>query len=91
MILYNLKDHAFVAVLNVDKSNGFLQALEVSDAYRRKGIAGKLLKISREVYNCRDLTVAISNTPAINLYIKEGYVEVKRTDKQIFMRYSKRN
>jgi len=63
---------------------GHVISIAVLPEYRRLGIASALLKnamkILREVYDCSEvfLEVRVSNTPAINLYEKLGFMKVDR-------------
>lgn len=63
---------------------GHVISIAVLPEYRRMGIATSLLKnamkIVREVYDCSEifLEVRVSNTPAINLYEKLGFIKVER-------------
>ncbi len=63
---------------------GHVISIAVLPEYRRLGIASALLKnamkILKEVYDCSEvfLEVRVSNTPAINLYEKLGFMKVDR-------------
>ena len=57
-----------------------IHSLTVEPRYFNKGIAGKLIAFVLEKYDCSKAIVetAVVNTPAINLYMKYGFVEYKR-------------
>jgi len=63
---------------------GHIISLAVIPEARRKGIATALMKAAmkamKEVYGAKEyyLEVRVSNTPAINLYHKLGYREIRR-------------
>ncbi|MEN2975189.1 MAG: ribosomal protein S18-alanine N-acetyltransferase [Candidatus Caldarchaeales archaeon] len=63
---------------------GHVISIAVLPEYRRMGIATSVIKnamkILREEYGCSEifLEVRISNTPAINLYEKLGFIKVDR-------------
>jgi len=65
---------------------GHILTIDVAPAYRRKGIAQKLLQeietILREkgIKECR-LEVRENNTAALNLYLKLGYKKIGKLDK----------
>jgi ribosomal protein S18 acetylase RimI-like enzyme len=79
-----LKDNTLVAVLQCNLDTGYIVALEVSPEFQRKGIATKLLKVAQNL-GCFKLSVNVKNLNAQNLYEKEGYKEIKREGKMIFM------
>lgn len=68
------KGDKFVAVLQCHVKEGMIQALDVSQGYRRQGVASYLLSIAAKEFACSKLTVNANNTKAIALYEKYGYV-----------------
>lgn len=66
---------------------GHVISIAVLPEYRRMGIASSLLKnamkVLIEVYDCSEvfLEVRVSNTPAITLYEKLGFIKVDRIKK----------
>ena len=68
--------------------NDTIIALEVSNNYRGKGIATKLLSIANNK-GANKLTVNKNNTKAIQLYKNLGWDIYKETDKIYFMKLNK--
>lgn len=75
----------FVAVLQCNINTKYIVALEVSDKYRRKGIAGSLLNLAIKKFECNKLTVNKTNKEAIALYEKHGYKLVKENGLMWYM------
>jgi hypothetical protein len=87
--LYINSNNEFVGLINTEKkSDGiWIQALEVADNMKHKGIGTKLLQIAINDLKTIKLSVRKNNTPAINLYNKTGWKEYDQTDTMIFMSY----
>lgn len=60
-------------------------SLEVAEKYRGQGIASDLLQRAIDS-GCRELSVAKSNTGAIELYKKFGFKVYRESDKMYFMK-----
>lgn len=80
-----IDDETFVAVLQCNIKTGYVVALEVSNDYRRKGIADALLNSSRRNFNCDKLTVRKTNKNALALYEKKGYETFKDDGFMLYM------
>jgi GNAT superfamily N-acetyltransferase len=57
-----------------------IESLTVHPSYFKKGIAGKLIAhaLKSHTYNKAVVETAVANTPAINLYKKQGFSEYKQ-------------
>ncbi len=75
-LLINLENDELIGYIFVGKTkdSGFINSLWVSKKYRNQGYATKLMKSAISKYKAIDLTVSISNKPAISLYKKLGFV-----------------
>lgn len=82
------KNDVFVAVLNINKTNSDIQALDIHPDYRRKGIAKYLLDLANNRYHAHKLTVRETNAPAIKLYLKYGYEVYKKEGIMLYMKLS---
>ena len=74
-----------IASIDNDKTSQII-TLDIHPNYRRKKIGAQLLRRAEEHLISRGvkyvhLQVGINNTPAINLYKKSGFTEVKRLPK----------
>ncbi len=65
-----------------ENSNIHIQSLVVDPKYFRQGIAGKLISFVFDSFNSIMYTVetGVENLPAITLYKKFGFIEVKQWD-----------
>lgn len=75
-IIINIDNDELIGCVFVGdkKDKGFIHSLWVSKKYRRKGFATILMKDAIHKLNGIDLTVSITNKPAISLYKKLGFV-----------------
>ena len=69
----------------LDSSRGWVLSLAVKKQYRRMGIAKKLTENLIHILGTYDidevyLTVDPNNTPAINLYTKLNFLEIRKMD-----------
>lgn len=75
-------EHELAAVVEITYRESVLHinSLTVSPDHFRKGIAGKLLAFLFDTFDFHQAIVetAVVNTPAIELYKKAGFVEVKQ-------------
>lgn len=75
---------SIAGIVELDKSSEsiHIQSLVVSPDHFRKGIASKLIEYVLEKYATNDFTVetGVENIPAVNLYVKCGFVEVMQYD-----------
>lgn len=76
-----------IAILSISRENGFIQALEVSEKYRGRGLGSALLKVARENFHSTHLTVNKKNKAAISLYLKEGWYFYASSKAMYFMVY----
>lgn len=80
---YN-EEQSLAAVIELDKRDKsiHIQSLVVSPNHFRKGIASILLKYVLEENEKADFTVetGVDNIPAINLYLKSGFIEDMQYD-----------
>jgi len=80
---YGLSDNNIIAgvieIVIKDKHLA-IDSLTVDPQFFRKGVAGKLLRYVLDTFEFRQATVetAVLNLPAIQLYMKYGFVEFKR-------------
>ena len=73
-----------VGFINVRKSDGMIQALEMSDQYRGKGGGTELLKIAERL-GANQLTVNVNNNVAHDMYKKNGWSDTKIVGKMQYM------
>lgn len=81
----------FVAILSVDIDRKYILVIEVSENYRRKGIAKELLKTSVNEYGCDKLSVNKKNTNAISLYKSTGWKVDHEDAVMLYMSYGTKN
>lgn len=74
--------HYLAAIIEIEIIGKHLDihSLTVDPEFFRKGFAEKLISYSLKSFDIKSATVetAVINEPAINLYAKHGFVEVKR-------------
>lgn len=75
-----------VGFVNVRKSDGMIQALEVNIEYREHGIGTLLLNIAIKL-GATQLTVNVNNEVAHNMYLKNGWKDTKIIGKMQYMTY----
>lgn len=80
----------FVAILQYNPDTKSILELQVSEKYRRKGVATDLLShaISKGI---NKLSVNKSNDSAISLYRKFGYEVTGEDDRMYYMKYNKKD
>lgn len=69
-----------VIEINIKDQQISIESLTVHPAYFNKGIASKLITYSLNLFKFTQAIVetAVTNEPAINLYKKHGFVEIKQ-------------
>lgn len=81
---------ALAAVMEVDSNTAstHIQSLVVDPRFFRQGIAGKLITYVFDNYTTEQFTVetGLANDPAVLLYKKWGFAEVKRYDTEYGVR-----
>lgn len=79
-----IKDQELAGIIEIKHHTGFthIQSLVVKPHYFRQGIAQKLMEFVLNSYNLKPIIVetGIKNTPAIQLYKKYNFIEVKQWD-----------
>ena len=75
-----------VAVINVNISNGIIQAMEITSSYQGHGLSLQLLDLAVKNLKATELSVNRSNAVAISIYKKYGFKVIKETDIMYFMR-----
>ena len=74
-----------------DKSSKiWIQALEVNKKYRSQGLGKQLLDFACKTLKARYLSVRKTNTVAIKMYEKYGFVTYKETDYMYFMKLNRK-
>ena len=77
-------NHELVGVIEIDQNSNstHIQSLVVHPKFFRQGIAQKLIEYIFNIYNSKIFTVetGVDNTPAIELYKKSGFTEIKQWD-----------
>ena len=71
------------AGIKIPASEGYITNIAVREQYRRQGVAGELLGVFLRFAQANHLEfltleVRVSNTPAIQLYMKHGFAQVGR-------------
>ena len=81
------KSHV-VGYYNIERKDNcnWLQALEITPAYRGQGLAHQLIKRAVRQGYVTNLSVDEANTLAIKVYLQMGFHEYARNGKMIFMR-----
>ena len=76
------ENKCLAAIIEISVKGMYLEiySLTVDPEYFRKGIAGKLMSYVLGAFELTEATVetAVVNEPAIHLYKKHGFVEIKR-------------
>lgn len=84
------KNEALAAVIEIryNQNSTLIQSLVVDPIFFRQGIAGKLINFVFENYNSKIFNVetGLANLPAIKLYERYGFVEIKQYDTDIGIR-----
>ena len=84
------KDEALAAVMEISTNHNstLIQSLVVDPKYFRQGIAGKLINFVFENYKTKVFNVetGLANLPAIKLYKRYGFEEIKQYDTEIGIR-----
>jgi ribosomal protein S18 acetylase RimI-like enzyme len=84
------KDEALAAVMEISTNHNstLIQSLVVDPKYFRQGIAGKLINFVFENYKTKVFNVetGLANLPAIKLYKRYGFKEIKQYDTEIGIR-----
>jgi len=84
------KNEALTAVVEIrdNQNSTLIQSLVVDPLYFRQGIAGKLINFVFENYNSKTFNVetGLANLPAIKLYERFGFSEVKQYDTDVGIR-----
>ena len=85
---WNNKALAAVVEIRANENTTLIQSLVVDPIYFRQGIAGKLINFVFENYNSKIFNVetGLANLPAIKLYERFGFVEIKQYDTEIGIR-----
>jgi len=77
-----LKNKELAGVIEIDSNNNstHIQSLVVHPKFFRQGIARKLIEFTFNIYDSKLFTVetGVDNGPAIELYRKAGFKEVKK-------------
>lgn len=77
----------FIAIVQCNIKTNYIVALEVSGKFRRQGIAKELLKVARQDYSAKYLSVSKKNDAAIKLYKESGWKVIDESDHMYFMEY----
>lgn len=89
-VFYMLDKGKVISAVYMDASGKYslLEHISVDNNYRKQGLGEKMLKYAldriRELYDaeiCR-LWVDVNNTPALNMYLKNGFIEEGLISKQ---------
>jgi len=79
---YSGQELAAVIELDINEESIHIQSLVVDPAFFRLGIAGKLIEFVFNNFETRYFTVetGVDNMPAVKLYEKYGFAEIKQYD-----------
>ena len=87
--LYIDKEDDPVCVMNVESNKEYIQQIEISQKYQGYGLSKQILDICVNELGAKELSVVKSNTVAVNVYKKYGFVIYMETDKMYFMKLKK--
>lgn len=87
--LYIDKEDNPVCVLNVNTDKEYIQQIEISKEYQSHGLSTQMLDICVNELGAKELSVSKTNTVAINIYKKYGFVIYDETDKMWLMKLKK--
>lgn len=85
-------------VNDVDKCQAFISNVSILGDFKKKGIATTLLHqcieyTKEHMFEAISLEVSLKNKPALDLYLKSGFVEVERGDEMVsltlFLKHNK--
>lgn len=86
-LLVNRENNQFVAVLQCNMETKTIVSLEVSQVYRKRGIASKLLQASLIDYGVKYLSVNKANQSAIRLYENHGWKTIREDQSMLYMEH----
>lgn len=81
-----VKESSVVGFYNIRKSDNYIQAIEVTKYYRKRGIGRQLLKKCMSL-GAHKLSVNKKNLIAIELYEKEGFKKEKEDKNMFYMEF----
>lgn len=79
-------DGKFVAILQCNKTTGYIVKLEVATAYKNQNIIVELLNYAAKNLHCGKLTIRESNIEKINMYKQNGWRVFKKERTTIHMK-----